>query len=81
MKRYSDIRIQRDKDRFEIEELLRRNVSIWNAHYQITMEDGREYPYVLELMNKGCRRFYQVGSKREFQMIVNSFEVKNKIIE
>lgn len=81
MKRYKDIDLRTGKEYTEIIEMLQNDVNIWNAHYTMYMKDGREYPYVVEVMNKGIRRFYQVQTRDEFEDLVDEFGVSNKVID
>lgn len=77
---YNDIELVRNKNKHDIAEMLRSDASINNAHYILTRDDGREHPYVLEIMVKSDQRFYQL-SESEFNVILKNFEVQNKIIE
>lgn len=78
---HNDVELIRDKDKHDVADILREDgVSIYNAYYNLVRDDGREHPYVIQVATVGGSRFYQL-SEFDFNVILNNFEVRNKVLD
>jgi hypothetical protein len=78
---HNDIQLIRDKDKHDVADILRSDsVSIHNAYYMLCRNDGREHPYVIQVATVRESRFYQLDEDG-FEIILNNFDVKNKVFE